>query len=216
MTRRSTAPSTAPSTAVVIPVKPPALAKSRLGAFPDAQRRDLAAAFALDTVAAAQATPGVAGVLVVTDDHVFAAEIARSGCSVIPDGVSGDLNGTLRQAAAEAVRRWPGVLVAALCADVPALRPADLADALAEAAGTDGAAFVRDAAGTGTTLYTAPYEAFAPCFGTDSAVAHLEAGAQEISGTLATLRQDVDDVGDLSRALVLGVGEHTSRATGRR
>ena len=42
------------------------------------QRRDLAAAFALDTVAAAAATPGVAAVLVVTDDSGFAADAARA------------------------------------------------------------------------------------------------------------------------------------------
>jgi len=207
---------TRPATAVVIPVKPPALAKSRLRAFPDAQRRDLAAAFALDTVAAVRATAGVVGALVVTDDHVFASEIARSGCAVIPDGVSGDLNGTLRQAAAEAVRRWPGARVAALCADVPALLPSDLAAALDEGAAREGPSFVRDAAGSGTTLYVAPYDAFAPRFGTGSAQAHRDSGAHEVEGALASLRQDVDDVGDLSRALVLGVGEHTSRVTGRR
>lgn len=204
-----------PSTAVVIPVKPLALAKSRLGAFPDEQRRDLAAAFAHDTVAASLSTPGVVGVMVVTDDHHFAADIARDGCAVIPDGVADDLNGTLRQAAAEATRRWPDARVAALCADLPALLPDDLETALAQAVAVAGASFVRDTGGSGTTLYAAPYDAFAPSFGSGSASAHLEAGASEITGALASLRQDVDDVGDLSRALLLGVGRHTSQATGR-
>lgn len=207
---------TPPDTAVVIPVKPLALAKSRLGAFPDEQRRELASAFARDTVAAALSTAGVTGAVVVTDDHVFAADIARAGCVVIPDGVSGDLNGTLRQAAAEAGRRWPGARVAALCADLPALVPADLEAALVQAGEVEGPSFVRDSAGSGTTLYAAPYDDFAPSFGAGSAAAHVDAGAHEITGVLASLRQDVDDVGDLSRALVLGVGEHTSRVTGRR
>lgn len=206
---------THPATAVVIPVKPLALAKSRLSAFPDEQRRELAAAFAHDTVAATLSPPGVVGVLVVTDDHAFAADIARAGCAVIPDGVADDLNGTLRQAAAEAARRWPDARVAALCADLPALVPADLETALAQAADVAGPSFVRDAGGSGTTFYASPYDAFAPSFGSGSAAAHLEAGAREISGDLASLRQDVDDVGDLSRALLLGVGQHTSRVTGR-
>lgn len=204
-----------PVTAVVVPVKPLALAKSRLSAFPDEQRRELAAAFAHDTVAAALSATGVAGVLVVTDDHVFAADIARAGCVVIPDGVAEDLNGTLRQAAAEAARRWPEARVAALCADLPALVPADLETALARAAEIDGPSFVRDTGGSGTTLYASPYDAFAPSFGPDSAAAHVDAGASEITGPLSSLRQDVDDVGDLSRALLLGVGQHTSRVTGR-
>ena len=36
--------------AVLVPVKPPAFAKSRLGDLGDDARRDLAAAFAVDTV----------------------------------------------------------------------------------------------------------------------------------------------------------------------
>ena len=62
---------------VIVPVKPPARGKSRLDALPATQRRDLAAAFARDTVAAARRTPRVVAVLVVTDDFRFAAELAR-------------------------------------------------------------------------------------------------------------------------------------------
>ena len=52
------------------------------------------------------------------------------GCEVIPDGASEDLNATLRQAAAEVGRRWPGATPVTLCADLPALVPDDLAAAL--------------------------------------------------------------------------------------
>ena len=125
----------AASFVVILPVKPPALGKSRLRGLPDAQRRDLAAAFARDTAAAARRTPGVVAVLAVTDDFSFASELAEDGCEVIPDGVSQDLNATLRQAAAEAERRWPGAVPVTLCADLPALVPDDLAAALREVAG---------------------------------------------------------------------------------
>lgn len=194
---------------VLVPVKPPAVAKSRLVGVPASMRRDLAAAFALDTVTSCLATTGVAAVVAVTDDAHLAAELRRRGCSVLPDGPGGGLNATLGLAAAEAGRRWPDLQPVAVCADLPALRPADLAAALASAA--DGApAFVADTEAVGTTLYTAPYAAFRPCFGPGSRAAHLASGAREIRGDLATLRRDVDTVEDLERALRLGVGSRTA------
>ena len=195
--------------AVVVPVKPPALGKSRLSGLPDERRRDLAAAFALDTVAACLAADSVARVLVVTDDAPFARRLVEAGCAAIPDGVAGDLNGSLRLAAAEVSRRWPGLAPVAVCADLPSLRPGDLDDALGRIP-TDRAAFVADAAGVGTTLYAAPHDAFDPRFGPDSRTAHLEAGGWEVPGELASLRRDVDDLADLHEAWVLGVGAHTA------
>ena len=50
--------------AVLVPVKPPAFAKSRLADLGDDTRRELATAFAVDTVNAALASPGVDRVLV--------------------------------------------------------------------------------------------------------------------------------------------------------
>ncbi|MBB6626602.1 2-phospho-L-lactate guanylyltransferase [Nocardioides sp. KIGAM211] len=194
--------------AVVVPVKPPAVGKSRLVRATDDDRRALAAAFALDTVSACLAASRVAQVLVVTDDVPFAAQLGRLGCAAIPDGVSGDLNGSLREAAAEARRRWPDLVGVALCADLPALRPEDLDAALA-AALPGRAAFVADAERVGTTLYTAPYDEFDPRFGVESREAHLDAGALEIAGDLVTLRRDVDDTEDLRAAAALGLGPHT-------
>lgn len=205
---------------VIVPVKPPARGKSRLEALPAHQRRDLAAAFARDTVAAARRTPQVAAVLVVTDDFRFAADLRADGCEVIPDGVSDDLNATLRQAAAEAGRRWPGAVPVALCADLPCLTSEDLAAALtgpadpadpAGPAGLAGPTFVRDAAGSGTTMYAAPLADFEPTFGPDSAGRHLALGAREVAVPVPTLRLDVDEPADLDHALDLGVGGHTAR-----
>jgi 2-phospho-L-lactate guanylyltransferase len=199
---------------VLVPVKPPARAKSRLADLPDDHRAALAIAFARDTVDAALGCPAVAAVMVVTDDHVLAATMQAAGCAVLPDGVTGSLNGSLVQAAAEAQRRWPDAGVAALCADLPTLRTADLAAALDAVGSTP--RFVADHAGTGTTLYAAPPgSAFDPHFGPDSAREHRASGATEVPGELASLRLDVDDAGDLGRALLLGVGRHTATATGR-
>ncbi|MCW2793810.1 MAG: cofC 1, partial [Nocardioides sp.] len=171
--------------AAVVPVKPPARGKSRLVGLSDDRRRDLAAAFARDTVAACLAAGRVAEVLVVTDDVVFAGELTALGCAAIPDGVTGDLNASLRLAAAEARRRWPTLRTVALCADLPALRHGDLDEALA-AAPADRASFVSDADGVGTTLYTAPHDEFDPRFGHESREAHLDTGARELSGALAS------------------------------
>jgi 2-phospho-L-lactate guanylyltransferase len=195
--------------AVVVPVKPPALGKSRLVGLPDDRRRGLAAAFALDTVAACLAADGVARVLAVTDDVPFARRLVEAGCAAIPDGVTGDLNGSLRQAAAEVSRRWPGLVPVAVCADLPSLRPEDLDEALARIpAGRP--AFVADADGLGTTLYAATPEEFDPRFGPGSRAAHLDAGAWEIPGELVSLRRDVDDLDDLRAARALGTGSHTA------
>lgn len=196
---------------VIVPVKPPARGKTRLHALPPELRRNLAAAFARDTVSAARRTPGVVAVLAVTDDFRFAADLRADGCEVIPDGVSLDLNATLQQAAAEAGRRWPDALPVALCADLPCLTTGDLATALAEVDGQGGGgAFVRDAAGSGTTLYAAPLATFAPAFGLDSAALHATHGAREITAPAPTLRLDVDEPDDLDLALALGVGAHTA------
>ena len=199
----------ASSYVVLLPVKPPARGKSRLEVDP-ARRRALAAAFALDTARACLAATSVRAVLAVTDDASFADDLRLAGCDTIPDGVAGDLNESLRQAAAEAHRRWPDSVPVAVCADLPALQPGDLDAALQDAGGQ--AAFVADDDEVGTTLYTAPYDAFAPHFGGGSRAAHLDSGAREIPGQLASLRRDVDDGDALRRAETLGLGAHTRMA----
>jgi 2-phospho-L-lactate/phosphoenolpyruvate guanylyltransferase len=198
-----------PSYVVLLPVKPPSRGKSRLEVDP-ARRRALAAAFALDTARACLSATRVRAVLAVTDDAAFAEDLRLAGCDTIPDGVAGDLNESLRQAAAEARRRWPDAVPAAVCADLPALLPKDLDAALEEADGQ--VAFVTDDDETGTTLYTAPYDAFEPHFGGGSRAAHLDAGAREIPGELTSLRRDVDDRDALRQAERLGLGAHTRLA----
>jgi len=205
------APLPTPRYAVLVPVKPPAIGKSRLATFDADVRRRLAEAFAQDTVLACLRAELVAQVLVVTDDAHFSRVLSALGCSAIPDGVAGDLNGTLRQAAAEAHRRWPALTPATVCADLPALRPDDL-DTVLAGLPVDRAAFVPDAAGAGTTLYAAGHGRFDPRFGPGSRAAHLAAGALEIADAPASVRRDVDDAADLADATVLGLGPSTSVA----
>jgi len=199
---------------IVVPVKPPSVAKSRLVDMGDAMRRELVVAFAVDTINAAMASPLVDVVLAVTDDHDLAGELSDLGAHLIPDGTADDLNSSLAQAAAEVHRRWPGLRIGALCADLPALRSGELTRALGEVP-TDRALFVADTEGVGTTLLVAPaLELFLPHFGRGSRQAHLDAGAIELELTgVHTLRRDVDTPADLAAAIKLGVGSRTSMLT---
>lgn len=200
-----------PPSVVLVPVKAPDLAKTRLH-VPDDLRPTLARAFALDTAAAARRTPGVVEVVVVTSDDALRAHCRAAGLATEPD--AGGLNRSLVAAATAVRRRLPAALPVALCADLPSLRPTDLEAALDRCTG-DGPWFVADTDGTGTTTYVAPYDRFAPRFGRGSRAAHVAAGARDVGDGLASLRRDVDDAAGLASALELGVGEHTAHAVAR-
>ncbi len=197
---------------VVVPVKPPSVAKSRLHPLGERARAALVAAFVSDTVAAASGAGSVARVLVVTDDHELAGSLAGRGVQVIPDGTTDDLNGTLVQGAAELARQDPALHLVALCADLPALRSDELERAL-EAAPSHGMAFVPDADGIGTTMVVAAgLDDFRPSFGDGSRRRHLEQGAREIDrDDVPSLRRDVDTPADLEQVRRLGVGTATAR-----
>jgi 2-phospho-L-lactate guanylyltransferase len=201
--------------AVVLPVKGLGTAKSRLrGALTGVPHERLALALAQDTVAAAVACEAVATVVVVTDDPTAATALRAVGARVVPDRPDAGLNAALThgaQLAAGATRP-----VAALTADLPALRPAELAGALRAAAASGGRAYVADAAGTGTTLLAAaagvPLD---PRFGPGSAAAHTRSGARPLPDAGPTLRRDVDTMRDLAAAAALGLGAYTSAVLGR-
>jgi 2-phospho-L-lactate/phosphoenolpyruvate guanylyltransferase len=206
---------------LVIPVKPLAKAKSRLrGAAdrgigePRAHAR-LAMALARDTIDAVRAAPAVRHLLVVSSDPVVAAELGVFGVEVAPDGPVPGLNPAYERGAALLRERDPGAAVAALQADLPAMRPAELDDAVAAALALFAAgarrAFVPDAEGIGTTfLLAAPGAALAPRFGEGSARRHEESGAHPLAGPWPGLRRDVDTADDLREAADLGLGRHTS------
>jgi len=196
---------------VLLPVKLLAQAKSRLAELTGPRRGEVALALACDTVTAVLQTPQVARALVITDDPVAASALRELGALVVPDEPRDGLNAALRHGAAIAARRWPADGTAALSADLPALRPAELTQALDAAAAWPNA-FVADAAGDGTTLYTAaPGAAFGPAFGPASRARHAAAGAAEVGlATIPGLRRDVDTPADLLDAAALGLGPHTA------
>ncbi|MEU9170162.1 2-phospho-L-lactate guanylyltransferase [Streptomyces sp. NPDC048420] len=197
---------------LVIPLKPLSRAKSRLSdTADDGVRPGLALAFAQDTVTAALACPAVEGVAVVTDDALAGRELAALGARIVPDEPGGGLNAALAHAASVVRSLHPESPLAALNADLPALRPLELARVL-DAAAEFPRAFLADAAGTGTTLLAAAgSEELRPAFGPDSRARHRMSGAEELRLThVDSVRQDVDTGDDLRTALTLGVGQHTA------
>lgn len=203
-----------PPWGVVVPVKRLTLAKTRLQAYGGAVRSELALAFAADVVAAAGACPVVVRVLVVTDDDRAADLLGTLGAVVVPDQPDAGLNPALEHGA-ELLRRQLGPLgVATVSADLPCLRPADLAAAL-RAVPPGGRAFVADADGAGTTLLAAaPGAGLRPAYGRGSRERHLGSGARELPGTPA-LRRDVDTPQDLQSAQALGLGPRTAAVVAR-
>jgi 2-phospho-L-lactate/phosphoenolpyruvate guanylyltransferase len=196
---------------LVVPVKLLARAKSRLSGAAGPHRERLALAIATDTVSAVLRSSRVHGVVVVTDDPVAAPELAALGAVIVPDEPDSGLNPALVHGAAEARRLTPANAVGALSADLPSLRPDEL-DRVLDAASATPNAFVPDAAGIGTTLYTArPDASFTPAFGLDSRARHREGGAYELAlEDVPSVRRDVDTIEDLRAALELGVGPHTA------
>ncbi|ALV33295.1 2-phospho-L-lactate guanylyltransferase [Streptomyces sp. CdTB01] len=202
---------------LVIPLKPLARAKSRLAdTAHDALRPSLALAFAQDTVAAALACPAVKDVAVVTDDVLAGRELAVLGARIVADEPRGGLNAALAHGAAAVRADRPDGAVAALNADLPALRPLELCRVL-DAAAEFPRAFLADAAAIGTTLLAAsPAEELRPAFGPDSRARHRASGAVELALTeVDSVRQDVDTGDDLRAALALGVGRRTAAVAAR-
>jgi 2-phospho-L-lactate/phosphoenolpyruvate guanylyltransferase len=202
---------------LLLPMKPLATAKTRLrGAVNNraAQAHTrLVLALARDTVAAASAATVVRRVVAICSDGVVRHALAVDGVEAVPDELAAGLNSALRYGEALLRAADPTATVAALPADLPALRPQELDCAIRLGLATGGRAFCTDQAGTGTTLLIAPPgSVLEPHFGPDSAAAHLASGAQELLGNWPGLRCDVDTAEDLERARDLGLGRFTTAA----
>ena len=200
-----------PGWSVVVPAKRLAVAKTRLRPLTDradhpaAAHEALVLALLADTVAAALSCPLVGEVVVVTAEPAAAGLARELGARPVDDEPHAGLNAALEHGAGVAV----GDAVAALSSDLPALRPEELAAALAAAAAAP-RAFVPDVHGTGTTLLTAVGTPLRPRFGAGSAQAHRDDGALPLTGTWPGLLRDVDALEDLRAAVALGVGPATA------
>lgn len=205
-----------PAVTAVVPVKPLALAKTRL-AVSDERRRALALAFAVDTISALAASPLVTGVLVVTSDPAVARRLRRlpTRRPVRMRADDQDGLGAAVLAGMRAAARWrpeAGVVVAP--ADLPCLRPDDVTLVVSEAAAAGGA-FVPDRSATGTTLLVRP--AGRPPvthYGAGSAARHRASGLRSLDDAPLRARHDVDTLDDLADAVALGLGAETALLVG--
>jgi 2-phospho-L-lactate guanylyltransferase len=191
---------------VVLAVKDLLHAKTRLaGTLPAEGRAALVLAMLADTLNAAQRSPEVAAVHVVTRDESVASVARRCGAAVIADPPTAGLNPALEHAASAVGARR----MVALQPDLPALRPSELSAVLAEARLRAQRCFTVDRDGTGTTMLSGYGGALQALFGVDSAAHHQRSGAQPLAGSWPGLRCDVDTLADLAAALRLGVGPAT-------
>jgi len=189
---------------LVIPVRPAAIAKSRLAVdsstAAQARRASLAAALALDTVEAARQSASIGELFV-----VGALDELIDGVTIVTDPGLG-----LLVAISEGLARCDTAAPSAvLLGDLPALQPTDL-DAALLGASEHHWAFVPDAEGDGTTLVVAqeglPHSLR---FGENSAAQHSLSGYAELDVALSSgLRRDVDtldQLDELARLDALGV-----------
>lgn len=211
---------------VVVPLKRLEGAKSRLRAASaayGAEHRGLVLALARDTLAAVRASTRVRRIVLVSGEpELEGAELGGPGVTTLADP-GGGLNAALRAGAAHLGMTAPPhgrpVAVAVLQADLPALHPDELDEAVAAAlarlavdapGGPAPAAFVADRQGTGTTLLvTAAGAEPRPRFGPGSAGAHRAQGAVALDGAWPGLRADVDTPADLEEVRGLDCGPAT-------
>lgn len=199
----------APEVNLVVPLKPIALAKSRLAgavaARGSARHAELVRALITDTITAARSAPTVRRIVVVAADPREVAGLGLPEVEVIAEQGPPGLNSALRHGTTMLRGTDPGCVVGALQADLPALVADDLERAIAEAASRR--AFCADRHGVGTTLLlSAPGERLDPRFGPRSAAAHAASGAIALILPGPSLRTDVDTPADLAYASTIGLG----------
>ena len=207
----------APDVGLIIAVKRLADAKTRLASvFAGGSREHLVLAMLRDTIAAARAVSVLHSITIVTPDETAAGAARELGAAVLPDPTpSSDpdpLNSAILAAAAAVGGRAPNIAV--LQGDLPALRTAELEEALAQGR-SHRRSFVADRHGSGTAALFAFGSPLDPRFGADSAHRHRDSGAVELTRPWPGLRCDIDTPEDLATAERLGVGAATAETLRR-
>ena len=194
---------------VVVPVRPWWLAPEALGP----QREELVRAMALDVIEVVGATSCVRHVVVVTGETEAAAFAKRNGMDVLEDRPL--LSHTPADDAMQRAVRWiggrrPGLPVAVVPADLPALTQGSLTEALVRL-GTVGEACVPDVHGRGVTLRaTATPASFVAASGNDAVRVLSRLGVRGVTAVEPGVRSDVDDLRALDRLDGQTLGRRTA------
>jgi 2-phospho-L-lactate guanylyltransferase len=199
----------------VVPVKEIARSKQRLaGALFADERERLVRAMLRDVLCALRASTVLADVLVITRDAEVGALARECGAQVLAERSTGDLNAALRQAAGHLMDVGaPGILV--VPADVPAVRPVDIAEVAQEHGPSPAVTLVADRRGIGTNALAASPPTLCPfLFGDGSFERHLQAaraaGVEPRVADAPGLCYDVDVESDLDEIAVQAPGPETA------
>ena len=168
---------------LIVAVKNLAVAKTRLSPlFTADERPSLVLAMLIDTLTAALAVPAVGSLTVVTPDETAAAAVRELGGIVLkdptPPGHPDPLNNAVLAACDTVLPVTTNIVV--LQGDLPALRSAELAEAIA-AARLHGRSFVADRPRTGTAALFGFGVPPGPMLGAGSAGRHRDSGAVELT-----------------------------------
>lgn len=192
----------------VVPVKPWALAKSRLHLV-ESHRDAVARAFAQDTLRVLAEAPSVARVVVVTVQKEMWSIAREWGARAVADRpllTNDPLNAAVTTGRGWALSRHAASPIVVVPADLAAMTVEALETALVALAERE-SGFVADLAGTGTTLLAARTPAvLCSAYGRGSAAHHRALGLREAIGLDPRVRLDVDSRADLAEAQHLGLG----------
>lgn len=200
----------------IVPLKTPALAKSRLHPLlSDAERRDLYFIMARKVIGALKATPGIDKVLVVTASNLIQRFAMKLGAEVIlqaeDKGTAAAFAYAITQLSSREPAEYPKRLLM-IPGDLPLISSAELSLLISQSATHPGVCIVPDRQRIGTNaLLCSPPEAIPPCFGSDSFNKHLAAAkdrgitVQVYESAALSLDIDVSDDLDLLRAHFIGL-----------
>ncbi len=182
------------------------------------QRRELVCSLLTRTLGILASEKRIAGILVVGRDRAVRAIAANHGAKFVLEKTNGGLNRALAYAAREAVRRGANAVMV-LPADLPLIKPMDIAGALKPAGKPPFVRIAPDHTGHGTNLLlAAPPGLIRFSFGEDSFQRHVaaarRAGARVKVIRRASLAQDLDCPEDLARFYRLGLLESTKPCSG--
>jgi 2-phospho-L-lactate/phosphoenolpyruvate guanylyltransferase len=200
----------------ILPVKTFSRAKRRLGdAVGGGERRALAAAMLGDVLAALEAVPAIAEVLVVTGEAGAVDAARRAHATVMADPDETGQSAAAARGIARALERG-AERVLLVPGDCPALDPDEVSRLLARGGAPPHVVIVPDRHGSGTNaMLLAPPDAVAPAFGAGSLARHAArahaAGAAVKVCELPSLGLDVDTPDDLA-ALRAALAAHPHAA----
>jgi 2-phospho-L-lactate guanylyltransferase len=205
----------------IVPVKRLTAAKSRLAPVLSLRRRrELVTSLLIRTLTVLSKVKRIEGILIVGKDNAVRKIAREFGAGFVKEKEQDGLNGALTRAAREAVRRGADALMI-LPADLPLLKPADLAWALTRAGTPPFLAIAPDRAGRGTNLLClAPPGLIRFSFGERSFLRHVTA-ARRAGSKVKVLRrrslaEDIDRPEDLKLVKVsFGTGGKPPRTPPR-